>query len=149
MTTQTAGSRIGTRQSTSLERGQWVKIGAAAALAAVILVLLAQAAALSVWPEAAAFRPLNSYPRTVAFTVIPALVATALFARLARSGNPAAKFIKIAVIVLLISFVPDYTLPDPNRTLLASTIAAGLHVVAAASITGVLIACYNRAVHQV
>lgn len=148
MAAQTADQNFAAGKAGSITRGQWLKIGLAAGIIAVILVLLAQALALSVWPQAAAFRPLNSYPRTILFTLIPALVATALFARLARGDHAAEKFLKIAIFVLLLSFIPDYTLPDANRTLVASSIAAFLHLVAGLAITGVLIAGYNRAVSR-
>jgi len=75
----------------------------------------------------------------------PPLVATALLAWLARrSPNPAAAFIKLAALVLLLSFIPDYTLPVPHRTLLASSVAASLHVIAALIITAGILAGYRR-----
>lgn len=146
MTAQTANKRLEVSKPVAVTRAQWLKIGLAAALVAIVLVVLAQMVALAIWPETAAFRPLNNYPRTILFTLIPAVVATALFAWQARSGDPTAKFIKIAAFVLLISFIPDYTLPVPNRTFLASSIAAFLHIVAGLAITGMLITGYHRAI---
>jgi hypothetical protein len=46
--------------------------------------------------------------------------------------------------VLLLSIIPDYILPVPDKTLLASTITAFLHVVAGVAIVGVLLAGYRR-----
>lgn len=102
-----------------------------AAVLSVAAVLLAQVVALTLRPELVEFKPLDSYPRTVLFTVIPALGATAVFAWLARrGGEPVATFLPIAAVVLLISFIPDYALALPGKTLLGSTVAAFMHVVA-------------------
>lgn len=125
--------------------GQWILMGAVAALLAAAAVLAVQWIALAIWPEAALFKPLDSYARSALFTIVPALGATALFAWLAaRRPNPVGAFVRIAIVVLLLSFIPDYLLPVPDRTFLASSIAAFMHVVAAAVIVGVLVAGYRR-----
>lgn len=140
MTTITESRRDG-----SLKTGQWLSLGLAAALASVILVLLVQATALAVWPDLALFKPLESYARSALFTLVPALGATALFAWLAASREePVVAFGKIAGAALLLSFIPDYVLPVPHRTLLASSVAAFLHVVAAAVIVTVIVVGYRR-----
>lgn len=149
MATQTASEGFRTRKAELLSQQQWLRIGLVAALVAIALVLPIQALATAFWPEIAAFKPLDNYLRTAVFTLIPALVATALFARLAQSrNNPAAAFVKIAFIVLLVSFIPDYALPVPDKTFLASSVAAFLHLIAGIAITGVIIAGYNRAVKK-
>ena len=125
--------------------GQWILMGAVAALLAATAVLAVQWIALAIWPEAALFKPLDSYARSALFTIVPALGATALFAWLAaRRPNPVGAFVRIAIVVLLLSFIPDYLLPVPDKTFLASSIAAFMHVVAAAVIVGVLVAGYRR-----
>lgn len=125
--------------------GQWLTLGAMAAVLAAAAVLAVQWLALSIWPDTALFKPLDSYARTALFTIIPAFGATALFAWLAgRCPNPARAFVRISAVVLLLSIIPDYILPVPDKTLLASTITALLHVVAAAVIVGVLLAGYRR-----
>lgn len=125
--------------------GQWLMLGTIAAVLAAATVLIVQWLALSIWPDAALFKPLDSYPRTALFTIIPAFLATALFAWLAgRRADPACDFIRISLVVLVLSFIPDYILPVSDKTLLASTITAFLHVVAAAVIVGVLVAGYRR-----
>jgi hypothetical protein len=114
-------------------------------VAAIIGVLVVRAAALAVWPDAALFQPLDSAVRAAIFTLVPALAATALLAWLARrSANPVRTFLLISAVVLVLSFIPDYILPAPNRTWIASTIAAFLHVVAAAIIVPVLLIGYRR-----
>jgi hypothetical protein len=48
--------------------------------------------------------------------------------------------------VLLISIIPDYVLPVPNKTLLASSVTAFLHVVAALITVVMLVSGYQRRV---
>jgi len=128
-----------------LPKRQWLTIGLAAALGSVAAVLVAQAIALAIWPDLALFKPLESYARSALFTLIPALGATAVFAWLAtRKDDPASSFKKIAAVVLLLSFIPDYVLPVAHRTLLASSVAAFLHVVAAAVTVSVIVNGYRR-----
>lgn len=128
-----------------LQAGQWLVIGAIAAVLSAVAVMVVQWIALRIWPEAALFKPLDSYARSVMFTVVPALGATALFVWLAaRRADPVGAFVRIAAVVLLLSFIPDYLLPVPDKTILASSIAAFLHVVAAAVIVGVLVTGYRR-----
>lgn len=130
------GTVVGTDSRASLTRLDWLKIGLKAALLSVAAVLLVQVVALTLRPELVQFKPLDSYPRTVLFTAIPALAATAVFAWLAkRSGDgvardPVARFLPIAAVLLLLSFIPDYALPLPGRTMLGSSVAAGMHAVA-------------------
>jgi hypothetical protein len=124
---------------------QWLTLGLTAAAAAILGVLVARAAALAIWPDAALFQPLDTWVRAAIFTLVPALVATGLLAWLARrTGDPVRTFTWIALVVLVLSFIPDYILPVPNRTFTASTIAAFLHVVAAAIIVPILVRGYRR-----
>src|SRR5690606_21374860 len=124
---------------------QWISIGVAATIAAVIAVLLVLTLMLAIWPDLALFRPLDSYPRAAFFTAVPALIATAIFAWLAANReDPVSSFKKLALAVLLLSFIPDYILPVPNRTFITSSAAALLHVVAAVVIVSMLIVGYRR-----
>ena len=128
-----------------LDRSMWIKLGLVAAAASIMAVLLVEALAIALWPDITRFDPLNSYPRAVLFTLVPALGATALFAWLAEwKPQPVRTFVTIALVVLLVSFIPDYLLPVPGKTLLASTVAAALHVVAAIVTVGVLVIGYRR-----
>jgi hypothetical protein len=132
-----------------LDRGVWVKLGLIAAAASIVVVLIVEALALALWPDIARFDPLNSYVRAAIFTLAPALVATALFAWLAeRRPQPVRTFVTLSVVVLLLSFIPDYLLPVAGKTLLASTVAAALHVVAAIATVGVLVVGYRRRAGQ-
>lgn len=147
MTTHTQATRQVTRHS--LEVTDWVQIGALAVAASIAAVVIVQALALALWPEAARFKPLDSYLRSALFTLVPTIGATLVFAQLARrTPNPVPAFVQIALGVLLLSFIPDYLLPDPNKTLLASSVAAFLHLVAGVLTVGVLVAGYRHKTGQ-
>ncbi len=127
-----------------LTRSQWLTLGAAAAITAIVAVLVVEMLALAIWPDIATFKPLDSLVRAAVFTLIPALLATALFAWLSgRQARPDQAFLGTALIVLLISIIPDYLLPVPGKTFLASTVTAFLHVVAAAVIVSILVMGYR------
>ena len=128
---------------------QWLVLGALAAAVATAAVLIVLALAIAIWPDIALFKPLDSYARAALFTIIPAFAATGLLAWLSgRRADPVRAFVRIAAVVLLLSFIPDYLLPVPDKTLLASTVAAFLHVIAAATIAGVLVGGYRRLINR-
>jgi hypothetical protein len=111
-----------------------------------VAVLAVQAVALTFWPEIALFKPLDNYARSALFVFVPAMAATAIFAWLVRQRpQPVRDFIRLSAVVLLLSFIPDYILPDVNKTVLASTVAASLHVVAGLIIVLGLVLGYQRA----
>jgi hypothetical protein len=114
-----------------LKWNAWVKVGLKAALASIAAVLAVQAIALAIWPAIAAFGPLDSYPRSALFTLVPVIGATGLFAWLVKTREkPVSSFIKISLVVLALSFIPDYVIPHPSKTFLASSVAAFMHLVA-------------------
>ena len=137
-----------TQHPTQLSSGEWVKLGLVAAIVSIVAALVVQAIAIALWPEIALFAPLDSYARSALFTLIPVAVATLLFAWLVGRDPQRAvqRFITIAVIVLLVSFIPDYLLPVPNKTVLASSVAAFLHVVVALITVFMLVTGYQRRV---
>lgn len=136
----------GTLKPAELTLTQWLRIGLQAALAAILAVLLVQAVILAVSPELASFKPLDSYTRSALFTFIPVMGATGVLAWLVKTqANPVEKFTWISAGVLLLSFIPDYVLPVPGRTLVSSTAAAVLHLVAGLVTVGFLVAGYRRA----
>jgi len=136
---------VDTPTNATMQTADWVKLGAITAAASIVAVLVVQAIALSIWPETARFAPLDSYVRSAIFTLVPVIVATALLAWLAnRSRQPVQTFVTISAVVLVISFIPDYTLPVPYKTVLASTVTAFLHVVAAAVTVPMLVFGYRR-----
>jgi hypothetical protein len=110
------------------------------ATASVVAVLVVQVIALTIWPELASFKPLDSYPRTALFTLVPALGATAVFAWLVKhQSRPVKKFLVLSAVLLLLSFIPDYVLPLENKSLLGSTVAAFMHLTAGISTVGTIL----------
>ena len=138
---------IDTRSTAHLASSEWIKLGLFTALVSIVVVLAVQALAIALWPEIALFAPLDSYARSALFTLIPVVGATVLLAWLVRRQERAVRsFIMISVIVLLISIIPDYILPVPNKTLLASSVTAFLHVIAALITVVMLVTAYQRRV---
>ena len=146
MTTEAATN---VENKSNLERSDWVKLGFIAAAVSIVAVLVVQTVAIAIWPEIALFKPLDSYIRTVIFTLVPVVVATVLFAWLANhTARPVKTFITISAVVLVISFIPDYILPFPEKTILASSVAAFLHIIAGVSTVSILVIGYQRRVAQ-
>jgi hypothetical protein len=142
MTTQ---STLRRQPAARIETKAWAQLGLAAAVASIAAVLLVQALALALWPDIALFKPLDSYARSALFVLVPAVGATAVFAWLAgRREQPIRDFITLSTVVLLASIIPDYAIPDVNKTLLASTVTAFLHVVAGVITVALLIVGYRR-----
>jgi hypothetical protein len=140
---------VDTQPNIQLERGQWARLGLVTAIVSIVAVLIVQALAIALWPEIALFAPLDNYVRTVVFTLVPVMGATALLAWLmGRSARPVRTFIQISVVVLLLSVIPDYALPVPHKTLLASSVTAFLHVVAGVITVPMLVAGYQRRASQ-
>jgi hypothetical protein len=131
--------------SNVMSRDGWLKLGAIAAVAAIAGVLVVQAAAIFFWPEIVLFKPLDSYIRSAIFTLVPAVGATIVLAWLAgRRSRPVKTFLQISAVLLVVSIIPDYLLPVPHKTFLASSVTALLHGVAAVIIVGVLVVGYQR-----
>ncbi len=146
MTTQ---STIRRQPTAHIETKAWAQIGLMAVAASIVTVLLVQALALAAWPDIALFKPLDSYVRSALFVLVPVIGATAVFAWLAgRREQPVRDFITLSAVVLLASIIPDYVIPDANKTLLASTVTAFLHVVAGIITVAVLIIGYQRQMKQ-
>jgi hypothetical protein len=145
----TTRSTIVQQHTTQLEMKTWAKIGLMTACVSIASVLAVQAVAIALWPEIALFKPLDSYARSALFTFIPIMGATAVFAWLVnRKEQPIPKFITVSLVVLLISIIPDYVLPVPDKTVLASSVTAFMHVVAGVTAVTLLIAGYRRQLKQ-
>ena len=146
MTTQSAFHRPST---THIETKTWAQIGLVAAVVSIVAVLIVQALAITVWPDIALFKPLDSYPRSALFVLVPVMGATAIFAWLVgRREQPVRDFVTLSAVVLLVSLIPDYLLPDANKTVLASTVTAFLHMVAGIITVALLIMGYQRQMKQ-
>jgi hypothetical protein len=134
-----------TNKPAVLPKARWLQIGLQAAVGAILAVLITQAALLAVWPELAGFKPLESYGRSAVFTLIPVIVATAVFAWLVKTQEqPVRKFLWISAFFLLLSFIPDYLLPIPDKTFAASSAAAFLHLVAGIVAVALILNGYAR-----
>jgi hypothetical protein len=130
-----------------LKWNAWIKIGLKAAVVSIAAVLTVQAIALAIWPEIATFGPLDSYPRSALFTLVPVIVATGLFARLVKTREKAvSSFIKISLVVLVLSIIPDYAIPHPSKTFLASSVAAFMHLIAGVVTVVMIVIGYRRKV---
>lgn len=104
---------------------------AAILAAAVNAGIVAVARAVDVAPG---FEPL-SYPPTVFLTVLTAIAATFVFAAVRRlSTNPRRTFVRVAVVALVLSLLPDVLLlqVDSAATLAGVIVLMVMHVVAAA-----------------
>lgn len=138
-----------TQDNANMARSDWLKLGLITAATSIVAVLAVQALAVALWPEIALFAPLDSYVRSAIFTLVPVVGATALLAWLVeRRARPVQTFIIISGVVLLVSFIPDYILPVPHKTLLASSVAAFLHVVAGVFTVLLLVIGYQRRTGQ-
>lgn len=136
---------VNTQTKVTIKNGDWVRLGINAAIVSVVAVLIVQTLAIAIWPEIALFAPLDSYIRSAMFTLVPVIGATALLAWLvAKQSQPVKKFIIISVVVLIISIVPDYILPVEYKTVMASSVTAFLHVVAAVITVPILVIGYQR-----
>lgn len=136
---------VNTQTKVNIKNGDWVRLGINAAIVSIIAVLIVQALAIAIWPEIALFAPLDSYLRSAIFTLVPAIGATALLAWLvANQAKAVKKFITISVVVLIISIIPDYILPVEHKTVLASSVTAFLHMVAAVITVLMLVIGYQR-----
>ena len=127
--------------SPAVSRGRFALVGLGTVAAAVIANLLVYALGSAVVGYDPRFVVLANVSGTILFTVVPAIVAVLLYAVLMRfSGNPARIFTNIAVVVLVVSLIPDLTyIPSvPGATAGQTAILMVMHVVAAAVIVWML-----------
>jgi hypothetical protein len=121
--------------------GRFARLGLATTLAAVlanILVYLIGSAVVGYDPE---FVVLATVSGTILFTLVPAVVATLLYAALLRfARRPARLFTIIAAVVFVVTLIPDFTyIPTvPGATVGQTAILVLMHIVAAGVIVGLL-----------
>jgi hypothetical protein len=127
--------------SPAVSRGRFALIGlgtVAAAVIANLLVYLFGSVVVGYDPQ---FIILANASGTILFTVVPAIVAVLLYAALMRfTSNPARIFTNIAVVVLIVSLIPDLTyIPSvPGATSGQTAVLMLMHVVAATVIVWML-----------
>jgi hypothetical protein len=127
--------------SPAVSRGRFALIGLGTVAVAVIANLLVYALGSVVVGYDPGFIVLANASGTILFTVVPAIVAVLLYAVLMRfSGNPARIFTNIAVVVLIVSLIPDLTyIPSvPGASSGQTAILMLMHVVAAGVIVSML-----------
>jgi hypothetical protein len=121
--------------------GRFVLVGLGTVFAAVLANLLVYFIGSVVVGYDPKFVILADASGTILFTVVPAVVAVLLFAALMRfTRNPARIFTNIAVVVLILSLIPDliYIPSVPGATTGQTAILMVMHVVAAVVIVSVL-----------
>src|SRR5215207_7327463 len=125
----------------SVSRGRFVLVGLATVAAAVIANLLVYLLGSVVVGYNPQFIVLANASGTILFTVVPAIVAVLVYAALMRfTSNPARIFTNIAVVVLIVSLIPDLTyIPSvPGATSGQIAVLMLMHVVAAIVIVSML-----------
>jgi hypothetical protein len=125
----------------AVSRGRLVLVGLGTVFAAVLANLLVYFIGSVVVGYDPKFVILADASGTILFTVVPAVVAVLLFVALMRfTRNPARIFTNIAVVVLILSLIPDliYIPSVPGATTGQTAILMVMHVVAAVVIVSVL-----------
>src|SRR5215216_6311356 len=128
-------------ESSAVSRGRFALVGLGTVVAAVIANLLVYLLGSVVVGYDPQFIVLANASGTILFTVVPAIVAVLLYAALTRfTDNPARLFTNIAVVVLILSLIPDLTyIPSvPGATSGQTAILMVMHVVAAVVIVSTL-----------
>jgi hypothetical protein len=129
------------RESRSIDWGQYSLVGLGtmvAAVVATVVVYFIGSALVGYNPQ---FVVLSNVSPTIIFTIVPAIVAVVLYAILLRfTANPARVFTIIAVVVLVLSLIPDLTyIPTvPGASGPQTAVLMVMHIVAAVVITGTL-----------
>ena len=127
--------------ASAVSRARFALIGLATVVATVIANLLVYALGSAVVGYDPQFVVLANASGTILFTVVPAIAAVLLYAALVRfTSNPARIFTNIAVVVLVLSLIPDLTyIPSvPGATSGQTAILMLMHVVAAVVIVSML-----------
>ncbi len=121
--------------------GRFALVGLGTVIAAVLANLLVYLVGSVIVGYNPQFVVLANASGTILFTVVPAIVAVLLYAVLMRfSRDPARIFTNIAVVVLIVSLIPDLTyIPSvPGASAGQTAILMLMHGVAAVVIIGVL-----------
>ena len=125
----------------TISRGRFALVGLGTVIAAVLANLVVYVIGSVVVGYDPQFVVLANASGTILFTVVPAIVAVLLYAALMRfTDNPARIFTNIAVVVLIVSLIPDLTyIPSvPGASSGQTAILMLMHVVAAVVIVAML-----------
>src|SRR5215203_4677898 len=127
--------------SSPVSWGRFALVGLGTVAAAVIANLLVYALGSAVVGYDPRFIILANASGTILFTVVPAIVTVLLYAALMRfTSDPARIFKNIAVVLLIVSLIPDLTyIPSvPGATSGQTVVLMLMHVVAAIVIVSML-----------
>jgi hypothetical protein len=126
----------------TLTTGQIWRTGLLAMLLAAALNTLIRLASLALFAIPADFFALTTAAPVLILTVLGTLGATFVFARLSRRGaNPIKTFQIVALVVLLLSFIPNvFQLLDPNAGAAAALTLMSMHVVT----VGIVVGLFSR-----
>jgi len=125
----------------AVSRRRFVLVGLGTVIAAVLANLIVYFIGSLVVGYDPQFVVLADASGTILFTVVPAIVSVLLYAALMRfTRDPARIFTNIAVVVLILSLIPDliYIPSVPGATTGQTAILMVMHVVAAVVIVSVL-----------
>ena len=125
----------------TISRGRFALVGLGTVIAAVLANLVVYVIGSVVVGYDPQFVVLANASGTILFTVVPAIVAVLLYAALMRfTSSPARIFTNIAIVVLVLSLIPDLTyIPSvPGASSGQTAILMVMHVVAAAVIVSIL-----------
>jgi len=125
----------------AVSRRRFVLVGLGTVIAAVLANLIVYFIGSLVVGYDPQFVVLADASATILFTVVPAIIAVLLYAALMRfTRDPARIFTNIAVVVLILSLIPDliYIPSVPGATTGQTAILMVMHVVAAVVIVSVL-----------
>ena len=134
-----SGSESGSADA--VDRGRFALVGLGTVVAAVtanVVVYVLGSALVGYDPR---FLPLAKVDGVVLFTLLPAIVATLLYALLLRfSGNPPRTFGTVSAVVFVVTLIPDFAyIPTvPGASSGQTAILVLMHVVAAGVIVGTL-----------
>lgn len=122
-------------------RGRFALVGLATVIAAVVANLLVYYVGSAVVGYDPDFLILSNISGTVFFTLVPAIIAVALYAALARFiASPERTFTIISLVLLIVSIIPDLTyIPSVDGATNGQTgILVLMHIVAAGVIVWML-----------
>jgi hypothetical protein len=141
LSSSSSAASLAPEASHAISWRRFALVGLGTVIAAVVANLLVYLIGSVVVGYDPGFVVLANASGTILFTVVPAIVAVLLYAALLRfTSNPARIFTNIAVVVLIVSLIPDLTyIPSvPGATAGQTAILMVMHVVVAVVIVSML-----------
>ncbi len=120
--------------------GAIARVGALALVAAVAITVLIYFIGKAIWGYSTEFLPLANVSPTILFTAFFGILAVVVFAIVARvSSRPIPTYRIVALVALVLSFLPDFSLvgtPGASTGVFIALIS--MHFAAAATLVGTL-----------